>query len=228
MQRGFISLIILAIAFSGCRATVQGPEPRQASIQKMLPVTVGASELEPTIDHRPFQFWMHRDLSDQSPVLAANRTTKDLRYIASNEGLSVEVSPAAIRCMGEVFAIITRYNLERSEEWTNFRTMHPHRFLEVLPEVHDFHTYKSQHSAAHEIDAKSVTSWFGPKLWSGQEQRESGFRVRGYLKWRGILLDDGTTCLITRGDDVRTFLSHAMNCEAGDAEACTLVVEHRE
>jgi hypothetical protein len=226
MHWRLVTFLMLTTSLAGCKTT-DTPRPVQTEDRgrHMTAVTLSLTGEVPAIDERPFRFWMYRSVTDREPVLATNRSARTLRYVAANYGIDVPVTPEAIRCMGSVFAAIEQANLKQTQVWQEFRKLWPYRFLEILPEVHDFRSYQQESAdPAAPVKAGFMTR---PTLWSGLAAAdapapgESGFRVRGYLKWKGVLLPDGVTCMISQSDDLTRLLADAVDCERGNNANCS-------
>lgn len=220
--------------FCGCR-TADKPRPVKTDNvgANMTSVILALTEDVPEISQRPFQFWMYRNIRDPAPVMASNRSAKALRYVVANQQVNIPVSAAAIHCMGTIFRAIEEANLKQSPEWMEFRRIWPYRFLELLPEVHDLYSYRSE-AASETAEETPPLTWARPALWAGLSAAETptpgepGFRVRGYLQWKGVLLADGVTCVISRPEDVIRLLSDAVRCEQGNSSYCAIATEGDE
>jgi hypothetical protein len=218
-------LITSIFLFCGCKST---------STAQLYAINTG-TEIEPTsidltksklanpIDYRPFQFWLQ---TRPQKILATNRSKGSLNYTSQNASLDIPVSEQAIQCMRHVFATIERENIKESKQWKEFKERFPYRFLEVLPDIKDFYT---QTNPAPEID--SYNQFTVPVLWNGFQAidnsaaSDSRFKLRGYLKWSGVLLPDGITCLVATSKQVLNLLEQSKACEEGNLSSCNIPTE---
>lgn len=207
---------------SACKSTT--PSQTHARLQDSEPTTfdLKTSTLENPIDNMPFQFWLE---TGSQKILATNRTRDALNYTSQNSNLDIPVSIQAIQCMRHVFAAIEKEQIKTSTLWKSFKDRYPYRFLEVLPELKDFY---SSHSP-NEATTNNFSQLTMPVLWNGFESEsgssDTGFKLRGYLKWSGVLLPDGITCLVATKDQILKLLERSLQCEAGDIANCNVPTE---
>lgn len=181
------------------------------------------STLTNPIDYRPFQFWLQ---AQPQKILATNRTKSSLNYTSQNANLDIPVSDQAIQCMRHVFATIERENIKESRQWREFKEKFPYRFLEILPDIKDFHTQSNATA-----DRDSYNQFSIPVLWNGFQSndnstaRDTRFKLRGYLKWTGVLLPDGVTCLVATSKQVLNLLEQSLECELRNTTSCNTPTE---
>jgi hypothetical protein len=221
-MRRFAFIISILFAGIACRSTNSSQTFVNSAEAEPMIISLEASSSLAPIDSMPFHFWLQ---SKTQPILATNRTKGALNYISQNRQLNIPVSQAAIKCMSQVFSTIAASDVKKSEQWSKYRKKYPYRFLELLPEVKDFYSEPFEHEIP---DFRQLTT---PVLWNGFEATgeakptDTGFKARGYLKWVGVLLPDGNTCMITSGSEVLKLLELSMKCEDGDQTSCYFPTE---
>lgn len=215
-------MTLLLTMVSACKST--SPSQNYASGADSEPTTfdLKTSTLENPIDNMPFQFWLE---TGSQKILATNRTRDALNYTSQNNNLDIPVSSQAIQCMRHVFATIEKEQIKTSKLWKSFKDRYPYRFLEILPELKDFYSAPSPNEAT----TNNFSQLTMPVLWNGFEPEsgssDTGFKLRGYLKWSGVLLPDGITCLVATKDQILKLLERSLQCEAGDIANCNVPTE---
>lgn len=222
-----IFAILIQLMIIGCKTVDTGTD-RQSSHSIPIEILLTPSAETLDTDSKPSQFWLHAAISNRS-ILATGKSTNGLSYISGNAGIHLPVSIAALQCMNQIFQTIDKSRAELSGTWLSFSKQHPNRFLEPMAELHDF--YSSGDSLQGSSSKSEMNPWLEPVLWNGfkstnsSKPGDSGFKVRGYIKWRGALLSDGKTCLISQPDQIIKLLHASMQCEAGESLYCNFRTE---
>jgi hypothetical protein len=221
-MRRLVLITLILLAVSACRGTNSSQSYATNVGVKPLIISIADTISNTPIDDMPFQFWLQ---TNTQHILATNRTKGALNYTSRNRQLDIPVSTAALKCMGHVFSTIAASNLKKSNQWLNFKKKYPYRFLELLPEVKDFY------SQINNQEGQNFSQLTVPILWNGFEATgeskpsDTGFRVRGYLKWSGVLLPDGNTCLVATTAQILELLELSLKCEEGDQTSCNFPTE---
>jgi len=232
MKNTFLSLLALLIVVSACKGTNNTETYGSVSHQKIVPLTfdISTSSSETAIDSMPFQFWLQ---SSPIKILATNRSRGALNYTLQNAQIDIPVSQNAIQCMRQVFTTIEKGNIKETKQWSDFKKKFPYRFLEILPELKDFYSISKlvNQKAIERLTLTDPYQLTLPVLWSGlqptidSEQRPAGFKLKGYLKWRGVLLPDGVTCLVATSKQILSLLEQSIDCENGKLTRCNIPTE---
>jgi len=224
MKRFVLFMCSLGVV-SACKSTSSSYTYSSNSLQILQPIQIDLSSatIDAPIDNMPFQFWLQ---TSPQKILATNRSKGVLNYTSQNTNLDIPVSTQAIQCMQQVFASFQRENIKATEQWTTFRARFPYRFLEILPEVKDFYSLGGPESLSVPYTQLTVpVLWNGFQSVSGAMSSGTGFKLRGYLKWSGVLLPDGKTCLVATKEQVLNLLEQGLRCESGDKESCNFPTE---
>lgn len=222
-----IYAILFVITNWGCKTSGNTSYLNSTGVVPIKVMLTPSSE-RPSTDSRPTQYWLHPANGKQS-ILATRKSNSGLTYTSGNSGINQPVSISAQQCMDHIFRTIEKSQFEKSIEWKNYSRKYPYRFLEILPELQDFYTSRAAGESSQ--DTKKFGQWLVPVLWNGFKNAnisppgESGFKVRGYIKWRGALLSDGKTCLIARSEDIARLLQTALKCEDGEKIFCNFRTE---
>ncbi len=221
-MRRFAFVFSMLFAGSACRSTNSSKTFADSAEAEPMIISLETSSSLAPIDSMPFHFWLQ---SKTQPILATNRTKGSLNYISQNRQLDIPVSEAAIKCMSQVFSTIAASEVKKSEQWSNYRKKYPYRFLELLPEVKDFFSEPFEDGTHNFHQLTTPVLWNGFEATGESKPTDTGFKVRGYLKWVGVLLPDGNTCMVTRSSEVLKLLELSMKCEDGDQTSCYFPTE---
>lgn len=222
-MRRFVFIILILSTVSACRSTNPSQTYTAKTVADPLIITLADSSTDTPIDNMPFQFWLQ---TKPQPILATNRTKGALNYTSQNANLDIPVSEAAIKCMRLVFSTIAASSIKTSKQWLDFKKRFPYRFLELLPVLKDFYSERTNGQPYNFSQLTVPILWNGFQAAGAARSTEAGFKVRGYLKWSGVLLPDGNTCMVATSAQVLELLELSLSCEDGKLTSCNIPTEN--